>query len=286
MTSLFANFPAPEWLETLLAACAILPSLNVVLNEILSNPSDTIGYCSILSTGRFYASRGGVVEFLPAQATPMYDIDLDDNVAIEVKAVEDVSLWNHLIAQGRAIPSNYVVEIETDSELMRPQLSAIVQRLNTTLATLAVQRHEDDQPYARLTYIRDTSANWTRIIPSTREGDDLNEFASRMRLAVSERINAAKVQLRVTECRRVLVLDAMKSYFGLPEVLDDVFCGTELWGPSGVTRAADGVLSQPGVFDGLDAIVVFVNGAATRVYVSPSITSPSALAKLGPLFLC
>lgn len=282
---LLANYPSPIWLESLLSDLASVSSLDVVLREIRSNPADAISYCSNLSVGRYYHCRGHTVEFLPTRSVPTPDMHLDEDIALEVKGIEDTSLWNQLIDEGRRIPSNYLVVVETDTELLRPQLTAISQRVRTTVSSLSTPHHEEEFASARLTYEKDMSAGWTRIIPATKESDNLNQFVEQMRGIIIERINSAKEQLRDTTRSKVAVIDAKRTYLSAHDVQEDVFCGTEQWSNSGDSRLRDGVVYHPDLFSGLEAVTLFSNDEPKRVHLSPS-SSGLRFAKLGQITHC
>jgi hypothetical protein len=77
------------------------------------------------------------------------------------------------------------------------------------------------------------------------------------------RIEDAKGQLKASKLLKFVAIDIDRPRF-FSDTTSDVFCGSVVWHFSkvafqylGGSRKADGVLSTPGLWDGIDGLMVF-----------------------------
>ncbi len=252
------SYPSRAWVEDLLRRLEQNPSIENVLRLIRQEPSQTFRYCSTLSIGVYFERLGLQSEFLESRNTPNFDIRAG-RLAVEAKLLDDVSNWSLLSARITQIPSSYLVQVRTDTDLSEAQIDLIILDIQREVASHTEPAFRCETLNADLEFVRVTTERTLPILSSRVFGINLRDLR---RLFLS-RMADAKRQLRDTDLTRVAAIDVQRVEF-FNDTPEDVFCG-ELGlrlsvpdgRPMGNFRSPDGLLNLPDLWERLDAILVF-----------------------------
>jgi hypothetical protein len=254
-----SNYPSRAWVEDLLSRLARNPSIENVLRLIRQEPSQTFRYCSALSIGVYLERLGLQPEFLESRNTPNFDIRAGGRLAVEAKLLDDVSNWSLLSARITQIPSSYLVQVRTDTDLSEGQIDLIVQDIQREVSSHTEPAFTRETLNADLEFVKVTTERTLPILSSRVFGINMRDLR---RLFLS-RMDDAKRQLRDTDLTRVAAIDVQRVEF-FNDTPEDVFCGeiglrlsVPEGRPLGNFRSPEGLLNLPDLWEGLDAILVF-----------------------------
>jgi hypothetical protein len=172
---------------------------------------------------------------LENRKTEFYDLELDARIAVEVKRLEDASKWGEIASRVSEIPSDYVVQIETDFEPSESQVDSIVEYVKETVDTFKDLELEKSEPWAWFLFQKNGKTRMTvpivgsRDVFTTKEEKDEEErkkWINRMRDIYRARIEKASSQLS-SASTRIVAIDIGKTFECDTDLLDDCFCGKE-----------------------------------------------------------
>jgi hypothetical protein len=281
------NHPSRTWVEELLSRLARNSSIESVLRLIRQEPNQTFRYCSALSIGVYFERLGLHSEFLESGNTPNFDICVGGRLAVEAKLLDDVSNWSLLAARVMEIPSSYLVEVRTNTELSEAQIGVIIQDIQREATSRTEPAFMLETLNADLEFIRVATQRTLPILSSRVFGINLRDLR---RLFLS-RLADARRQLRDTGLTRVAAIDVQRAEF-FDDTPEDIFCGeiglrlsVPDGRPMGNFRSPDGLLNMPDLWEGLDSLLVFYGyqEGARRIayYTSPRLTPTSLPTQLG-----
>lgn len=274
---LTANLPAPRWLEDLLKNTRPLPGFDSVLRDIRNNPDKLMEFSTNMAVAEYYRLRGIGAQFLPSDQKKMPDLLLNTDTHAEVKTLTDTSLWPRLIFEVSRIKSDYDIWIETDFELLRPQLVLIIDEVRNQVTTSKSPKRFETK-WADFSLIPNRGKG-TRVLSIGMRGPvDLRgcgPFGMQVRAAALSQLSKASLQL-AGYAKRIAFLD-MQRHFGTDkDFLDEVFLGTQR--ADFASRFPDGVMSNwASSFQNVECIVVFGGLSPQRIYPKQGYTPESWL---------
>jgi hypothetical protein len=274
---LMANLPSPRWLEDLLKNARALPGFDSVLRDVRNNPNKLMEFSTNMAIAEHYGRRGIDARFLPADQKKMPDLLLNTDTHSEVKTLTDTSLWPQLILEVSRIKSDYDIWIETDFELLRPQLDLIIDQVRN-LVTTSKSPQAFKTRWADLSLIPNPGKGTRVLSIGMRCPVDLRgcgPFGKQVRAAALSQLSKASLQL-AGYAKRIAFLD-MQRHFGTDkDFLDEVFLGTQR--ADFASRFPDGVVSNwASSFQNVDCIVVFAGLSPQRIYPRQGYTPESWL---------
>lgn len=282
-----SNYPNPRWIEDILLGLGSVTSTENVLKLVRSDPSQTIRYCTTLAVGLYFSRAGLDVEFLDTEENRNFDLIAGGKLAVEVKLLDDISNWNILSRRLGEIPSSYLVNVTTEIEITEPQVNAIAEDVRAAVSIHTERAFEQDITNGHLSFVRVSTRRTLSMISSGIFGVNLPN----LRRLFFTRITRAKEQLARSTMVKVAAIDVMRTGF-FTDTPQDIFCGDLLMHfsrpdmrPLGSSRKPNGVLSEPDLWDGLDAVLVFsgYNKGAVRIayYANPGIHKGTLPSELG-----
>lgn len=282
-----SRLPNPGWIEDILLGLENVASTENVLKLVRKDPSQTIRYCTTLAVGLDFVRRGLSVEFLDTEESRNFDLVAGGQLAVEVKLLDDISNWNILTRRLGEIPSSYLVNVTTRIEITEPQVNVIVEDVRAAVSAHTERAFEQDITNGHLSFVRVSTRRTLSMVSSGVFGVDLPN----LRRLFSSRIAKAKEQLARSDMVKVAAIDVMRTGF-FTDTPQDIFCGDLVMHfsrpdmrPLGSSRKPNGVLNEPDLWNGLDAVLVFsgYNKGAVRIayYVNPNIQEGTFPPELG-----